>query len=387
MPLRVESPLTPVIDRCLEKLPRLRYATYDALLAELVAVAGHLRIKLPVVHVAKEDEEIYAQAQSYVALGDSDHALAAIDEYVSKYPDNDCGWTEKGRIHTERGEYRQGLAATRRSLEVNPYNTHAWNNLGILLNRTQAPISEVKVAYANALLFDPYNTASMMNMVGPLVVNKEYSEAAAITARAFKLRPDKPLILQKAEALLKELFGGRHGAAAEVLLRGWTEARPRDVDAWHNLGLILLDQGNLDQAIECFTVVHQLAPEDNFSVLQLAKLCFQKQKGRECLDHCNRLLASGYEPLVAVSLKARVLNYMVGLDAALSFLLPYIDNNPENDALWVVLSEIYEYRDDYGSALAALQNAKRLLQGGQGEHRADNLRFVVEKMQQLSAMK
>ncbi len=252
-PLPLESPLMPVISRCLEKEPDRRYATYDAFLRDLSAVARELQIKLPkVVHVAKEDEELYAQAQSYVALGDKDRALRAIDEYVSKYAENECGWTEKGRIHLERDEYAQGLVATRNSLDVNPYNTHAWNNLGILLNRTTAPIAEVKKAFANALHFDPYNTAAMMNLIGPLVLHKEYSEAAALTARALKLRPDKPLVRQKAEALLKEFLDERHVAAAETLLSGWTEARPADTDAWHNLGLISLDKGALDHAIQCF---------------------------------------------------------------------------------------------------------------------------------------
>lgn len=387
-PLPLESPLMPVISRCLEKEPDRRYATYDAFLRDLSAVARGLQIKLPkVVHVAKEDEELYAQAQSYVALGDKDRALRAIDEYVSKYAENECGWTEKGRIHFERGEYAQGLVATRKSLDVNPYNTHAWNNLGILLNRTTAPITEVKKAFANALHFDPYNTAAMMNLIGPLVLHKEYSEAAALTARALKLRPDKPLVRQKAEALLKEFLDERHVAAAETLLSGWTEARPTDTDAWHNLALISVDKGALDHAIHCFKVVHELSPQDNFAVLQLAKLCFQKKEARECLDYCNKLLQRGYEPLIAVGLKARVLNFVGGYEQALNFLQPYLDHNPENDSLWVVLSEIHEYRDNYVAASKALQSAKRLLERSKGEHKADNLRFVDQKLQQLSAMR
>jgi serine/threonine protein kinase/thioredoxin-like negative regulator of GroEL len=380
-PLPVESPLMPIIVRCLEKKPERRYATYDAFLADLGVVAKKLHIRLPrVMHVAKEDEELYALAQSYVALGDKDHALKAIDEYVSKYAENECGWTEKGRIHFERGEYPEGLAATTQSLEVNPYNTHAWNNLGILLNRTTAPITEVKKAFANALHFDPYNTAAMMNLVGPLVLQKEYSEAADLTAKALKLRPDKPLVRQKTEALLKEFLDERHVAAAETLLHGWTEARPADTDAWHNLGLISLDKGDIDHAIDCFKRVHELAPYDNFAVLQLAKLCFQKKKARECLDYCNKLLQRGYEPLIAVGLKARVLNFVGGYEQALSFLQPYLDNNPENDALWVVLAEIHEYRDNYASAIEALQSAKRLLERNRSEHRSDNLQFVDQKL-------
>lgn len=387
-PLAVESPLMPVIVRCLEKSPDNRYATYDAFLADLHVVAKKLHIRLPrVVHVAKEDQELYARAQSYVALGDKDRALKAIDEYVAKYAENECGWTEKGRIHFERGEYSEGLVATRRSLETNPYNTHAWNNLGILLNRTTAPIAEVKNSFANALQFDPYNTAAMMNLIGPLVLQREYSEAAVLTARALKLRPDKPLVRQKAEALLKEFLDNRQVEAAEKLLYGWTRARPADPDAWHNLGLISLNKGDLDNAIDCFKRVHELAPQDSFAVFQLAKLCFQKKKARECLDYCNKLLQRGYEPLIAVGLKARVLNFVGGYEQALSFLQPYLDHNQENDAIWVVLAEIHEYRDNYDTAIEALQRAKRLLERSTSEHRLDNLKFVDQKLQQLSAIR
>lgn len=387
-PLPVESPLMPVIGRCLEKRPEQRYATYDAFLADLDAVAKKLHITLPwVTHVAKEDQELYAQAQSYVELGDKDRALRAKDEYVAKYPENSCGWTEKGRIHLERNEYPQALAATKQSLKVDPYNTHDWNNLGILLNRTNAPVAEVKKAYASALYLDPLNTAAMMNLIGPLVLEKEYADAAALTGRALKACPDKPRVLDKAQALLKEFMDGKDIAAAKTLLAGWTAARPADVDAWHNLGLISLEQGDLDQAIACFKQVHQLTPEDNFAVAQLAKLYFQKKNGRECLDSCNKLLQRGHEPLLAVSLKARVLNFMGGYNQALEFLQPYIDNDPNDDALWVVQSEIHEFRDNYDAAIKALHNAKRILECSKGLHSADNMRLVDENLRRLSAMK
>jgi serine/threonine protein kinase/thioredoxin-like negative regulator of GroEL len=388
VPLPVESPLMPVIVRCLGKKPEHRYDTYDALLADLGVVAKKLRVRLPlVVHVAKEDEELFAQAQSYVVLGDKDRALKAIDEYVSKYSANYCGWTEKGRIHFERAEYQQGLAATKQSLEANPYNTHAWNNLGILLNRTKAPLDEVKKAFANALHFDPFNTVAMMNLIGPLLLKKEYSEAAALTAKALKLSPDKPLVLTKAQELLREFIGDRDVAAAKTLLTGWTAARPSDVDAWHNLGLIFMDQGDLDQAIVCFKQVHQLALEDNFALVQLAKLYFQKKKARECLEYCDKLIQRGHEPLLAVSLKARVLNLVGGYEQSLEFLQPYINHNPRNDVLWVVLAEIHEYRDNYEAAVKALHNAKRVLEEGKGQHDADNLRFVDEKLRQFLEMR
>lgn len=385
-PLTIESPLMPIIARCLEKKPEHRYATYDALLVDICRVAKKLQIKLPrAVHVSKEDEELYTQAQSYVALDDMDRALEIINEYISKYGENECGWTEKGRIHFERSEYQEGLEATKRSLGLNPYNTHAWNNLGILLDKTKAPLAEVKRAFANALRFDPYNTAAMMNLIGPLVLQKEYTEAAALAAKALRLRPDKPLVLAKTKELFREFMEERNFHAAQTLLEGWTEARPQDINAWHNLGLNYMNQGVLDKAISCFEQVHLLAPEDSFAVTQLAKLCFQAKKVNECLDYCNTLLQRDHEPLLAVSLKARVLNFISGYEQAIQFIQPYIDHSPSNDALWVILAEIHEYHDKRSAAISALQKAKQILEKESKHSNIDNLQFVDTKLKQLMA--
>lgn len=385
-PLAIESPLMPIISRCLEKKLEHRYATYDALLDDLRAVAKKLQVKLPrVVHISKEDEDLYAQAQSYVALGDKDRALYVINDYVSRYSENECGWTEKGRIHFEREEYQEGLEATRQSLELNPFNTHAWNNLGILLNNTKAPVAEVKKAFANALRFDPYNTAAMMNLIGSLVLQKEYAEAAALTAKALRLRPDKPLVLAKTKELFRELMVWRDFHAAQTLLEGWTEARPQDVDAWHNLGLVFMDQGVLNKAISCFEQVHLRTPEDNFALTELAKLCFQAKKSRECLDYCNKLLQRNQERLLAVSLKARTLNFIGGYEQAVQFIQPYLDQNPNSDTLWVILAEIHEYRDNKSAAISALQKAKQILERESKHNNAENLQFVGIKLKQLMA--
>ena len=383
-PVPVESPLMPIINRCLEKKPERRYATYDAFLADLHALAKKRHIKLPqAIHFSQEDEELYAQARSYVVLGDKDRALRTINEYVSKYAGNSCGWTEKGRIHFQRGEYTDSFLATKRSLELNPYNTHAWNNLGLALNRTEASFAEVKKAFATALCFDPQNTAAMMNLIGPLILQKNFAEAATLTAMALKLLPDKPLVVAKAEALLTEFMEQRDFAAASILLAGWTTARPGDVDAWHNLGLMSLQEGNIDQAITSFKQVHLLAPDDSFAVVQLAKLYFQKKKSRECLECCNMLLQRGHQPLLAVSLKARVMNFVLGYAEALDFLQPYLDAHPNDDALWVVLAEIYEHRENYAGAIEALQHAQFVLEGSDSKHKRDNQQFIKAKLKAL----
>lgn len=384
-PVPLDSPLYPVIQRCLEKRPQRRFISYPELEKDLRVVAKDLRVPVPAdVRADRKDVELYAKAQSLVALADTTGALNAIDEYVSNFEENSCGWTQKGVIHLERGEYEEALAATRRSIALYPFNSHVWNNLGIVLNRTGAPMTEVQRAYAEALLLDPLNTAAMMNAVGSLFVTGELLDAASLTARALNMSPQKPLILQKAHALLRECWDARNFAAMRVLLDGWAGARPDDVDAWHNLGLLALDEKDWDKAIECFGRVRHLNPEDRFALLQLAKLYFRKKRGKECLACCDTLIQCGYESLVAVSLKARVINFLGQYGAAVAFLEPYLQQNPRNDTLRVVLAEIHEFRDDFDAAITALREAKRILGNNIGEHTAENLQYVETRLAELS---
>ena len=74
-------------------------------------------------------------------------------------------------------------------------------------------------------------------------------------------------------------------------------------------------------------------------------------------------------------------------DRALAFLKPYLDHNPANDALWVVLAEIHEYREELVTAIDALGNAQRLLRGNSSENRTESLQFVNQKIEQILARK
>ena len=380
-PMQLNSPLMGVINKCLEKKPEKRYSNYDSLLSDIRVISKKCNIKLPPVQqVSKEDEELYAKAQSYVALGDKERALSEIDEYVSRYQENYCGWTEKGRIHYERGEYTKGIDATKKSISLNPYNTHAWNNLGILLKRTDAPQMEVIDAFNNALLFDPYNVVAMANLLEPLLSEGMINEATVVASKALQLNPNKPSILHNSEALLNKLMEQQDFLNADQLLTKWTKARPQDSNAWHNLGLVSVAQKNIDIAIESFRHVQELIPNDDFSVEQLAKLYFEKKKAPECLECCNTLLERKHKMSLAVSLKARILNYIGGYKRALEFLTPYIKQNPKNDALLVVRSEVHEYRDNFNAAIQDLREARSILVKRVGSEISDNLSYIDQKI-------
>jgi len=103
----LDSPLMPIINRCIAKDRTKRYQSYNKLLEDLQYIGKKAGIKLPPSpsNIGVEAEELYMQAQSFVALKQPEKALEAINEYVRLAPENYCGWTEKSRIHLERDEY------------------------------------------------------------------------------------------------------------------------------------------------------------------------------------------------------------------------------------------------------------------------------------------
>lgn len=385
-PIQINSPLMNIIERCLKKNPAERYRSYDALLNDIYALANALNLQLPKqAKTSKEHEELYSKAQSYVALGDRDKALKVINEYVSIYSENECGWTEKGRIHFEREEYDKALTATEKSISLNPYNTHSWNNYGVLLDKTGAKFADIEAAFLKALRLDPYNTSALINLVGPSIQNYRSLDAAKYLANALKIRPEKPLVLSKAKVFLRLLMENSSFDEAKILLESWTRARPNDLIPWHNLGLIYQRDQEIDKAILCFSNVINLDKNDDFALSQLAKLTFQAKKGKVCIEYCNELLNRGKDILLAVSLKARTLNFMGAYGQAVEFLKPYIKHNPNSDALLVVLADIHEYRENFNEALVALNSAKDILEKSNNQQNSDNLNYIRIKIRNIKS--
>lgn len=383
-PQAVASPLMPVIARCLEKRADRRFATYDALLAAVSAVAKQVGVRLPAFrHEDRDDEELYAKAQSYVALGDAERALSCIDEYTKRFGDRACGWTEKGKLHYQRGEYGAGVRATQRSIALEPYNTRSWNNLGVGLGRTGAPKDQVRKAYKLALQLDEGNTSAMINLAGFLATAGELDEAGGLTLRALRRRPDKDTTVNNAKFVMQRLFEAQALPAARALLEGWCEVRPTDAFAWHNLGLLGQAAQEHSAALRCFENVRQLDPDDMFAVEQLAKLSFQVGQLDRCLGYCDLLLERRHNPTLGMSLKARALSHTRGYAAALAFIKPWIDAAPKNDTLLVTLADVAETHGHVAQAVAALEAAAALVRSLGGVNADENLSYLHEKLARL----
>ena len=385
-PVTIQSPLMPIISKCLAKNSGDRYDSYQSLLEDLKSLARRLNmaVYLP-TKVQQEDEELYARAQSYVALGKPEEALKHINLYTAKYPDAACGWTEKGKIHLERQELSASVNATNRSLALDPFNTHAWNNLAIGLHQSKAPIQDVKAAYKKALYFDPGNTPAIANYAGALARESEWDEAAFWGAMGIMADPGYPRMNDLVNVLFKELMDHKQFPAVQTLLEGWRKAKPENLDVWNNLGIVYGMLGRHKDAFSCFSHLHKHQPHESFPLIQATKEAFLAAEYQHCIAHARLLLERRIEPLLAVTLTARSLSKLNGLQEAMTFFEPYLRNSPTNDGLWVVAAEMFEDHGRIQDAFESIQRAWAIVSHAP-EHPGDGekFRFLKEQLNRLN---
>lgn len=269
----IRSPFWPVIEVCLARDPDDRWQSPADLAQAIREIAHDLDLPCPPVVPPQPTglEDLFARAQSFVALGKPSEALAAVDSYLRKAPDAFWAWTERGNILMRMDRYADAEGPTRRSLQLDPTNSHAWNNLGIILNRLQR-FDESCGAYEQALLCDPLNGGAMMNAAVPLCAVGQVDRAGALLSTALRLAPEKQSLRLNAGNVAGLMLKNRDLGAAEDLLRALIETDATDGMAWHNLGVVLHATGRRVEALRCVRNALECEPESEDSRVLLARL-------------------------------------------------------------------------------------------------------------------
>lgn len=377
--------LMPLVEKCLAKNRKDRYQTYDGFLKDIKKHSASLNIKIPPqVILNAEHEELYAKAQSYTAIGEMPKAHEFICEYVNKYPENYCGWTEKGRIEYDLGLFDDAISSTNQSLDINPYNSHAWNNLGILYGKANAPVEKRIYALEQAIKYDPFNAGALANLIGPYLDSGNYRAATDTSNKVLSLNHEKHNVQHNVKSAIITLLEKRKTELSFELLSTWIKYFPDDLDSWHNLGLTALATNNIDKAIECFEKTYNANPNDNFALEYLAKLYFDKKKGIQCIEACNELIQRKHKLGLAVGLKARVMNFMGAYGPAINLLFPYVKHNPDNETFLLIKAEIHAYNEKYKQALQDYQRALKIVERNNPPDLAERKQFIMAHISELN---
>lgn len=293
---RLDSPLGPVVARCLAKAPSDRYPGFAALRGELEGLlrqAGGESVAVPQVRGA-EAHELSNRGLSLAQLGRVDEALehygraleAAVDDAQAARIRNNRGnlLRKRGRldeataelrraleldpsypaplvnlglVHVEAGQLGEAVACFRKALELDAADSMAWQSLGVALSRA-GRTEEALRCHEKAIEFDPRDAESWFSKGLDLGALGRREESLPCFEQALALDPRHVKAWMARGVALGDL--GR----AEQALQAFDEALrldPSDPQCWYNRANVHVQAGDFDQALQGFRRATELAPD------------------------------------------------------------------------------------------------------------------------------
>ncbi|HEV2913504.1 MAG TPA: tetratricopeptide repeat protein [Pyrinomonadaceae bacterium] len=181
----------------------------------------------------------------------------------------------------------------RKTIELNPDYTDAYNNLGVLLLRDRALYAEAEALFRKAIELKP-DYASAYNNLGVLLSKDaaHYAEAEAAYRKAIELKPDYANAYNNLGLLLSK--DAARYAEAEAAYHKAIELKPDDFHAYYNLGMLLGDTALYAKAEAAYRKAIELKPDYFNAHRNLRNLLHLQGRNTEALHLAERTLQ--FEP-------------------------------------------------------------------------------------------
>lgn len=241
-------------------------------------------------------------AKAYFFLGENQEALAQLEKYEAFATSSEAR-TLQGRVYASLGRRAEAEAIFKEILSKEPNNIDAqfgMAEVSLLTGRSETAIREIKALLSHApdnrrallslvLLYDdklqfnnaePYISQAVFYFPhDPLVLftagqhyqkTRNWTQALRYYEAAAAIRPSYPRLAErKAQTLLGM---GRYQEAATELEETIRGAGRRDANVWSILAEIFERQGNIEQALQCYSEALRLAPNDELARLAAENL-------------------------------------------------------------------------------------------------------------------
>jgi len=151
-----------------------------------------------------------------------------------------------------------------------------------------------------------------------------------------------------------------------------------DVETREHLAAAYVRTDDLELALDEFSKLIELAPDNIQYSLNKANLLYELEKYEECRDLCNSMSENGEKPAVASYILSRVELAEGKLESAEKNVNSAIEKSEEFESAWLLRADIRYKREDYSGALSDLDH---LLNGGQ-----ESDEVLLQKGKVLEAM-
>jgi eukaryotic-like serine/threonine-protein kinase len=162
---RLQSPLSPVVERCLQKEPNMRYQSFAELRTDLDALLKSETGGVEKAGAAKglAAWELYNKAYSLSNLGQLDDALVWYDKALEADPQNADAWNNKGACQHKLGRMEDAIKSFSRALACDKQNAAALRNMGTSLSAL-GRLHEASDVLRKAAVLEPSSESVWLNL-------------------------------------------------------------------------------------------------------------------------------------------------------------------------------------------------------------------------------
>ncbi len=260
-PPQLDSPLLPVIRRCVEKEPDKRYQSFADLRAELEPLLMELTGETV---IPPEPAEMNAAAWlnkglSLKNLGQLDEAIACYDRAIEMNPPArsiSLAWNNKGNCFLNRGRSQEALQCFETALQHNSMNEKAWCNKGFALHNL-GRFSEALECYDKALKAEPAYAIAWANKSNTYLSMGDYEKAIICADEAIKFDKGNDAAWNNKGAAY---FASGYLPEALTCYQNALAVNPNEMTTHYNMGLVFNNMKKYKEAIECYDRVLAIRP-------------------------------------------------------------------------------------------------------------------------------
>lgn len=249
----VDSPLFPIISKCLEKDPNKRYQTFKELRLDLEQILYSMnkeKVRIPEL-MELEIWELSNKGYSFNILGLYDQALDYLDKSLLLDPTFSYSWLNKGVVLGNMNRFDEAILCYEKSILNNPSDKRAHLNLGSCLARKEK-YHEAITYFDNAISIDPNYADAWNNKGASLAELKNYDEAIKCYDNALRVDPYlKVGWLNKGNLLLKICNFGEAINCLENSLKN----NQTDKEILCQIGYCHVELKNFENAINIYNTI------------------------------------------------------------------------------------------------------------------------------------
>ncbi|MBI5707363.1 MAG: tetratricopeptide repeat protein [Armatimonadetes bacterium] len=189
-------------------------------------------------------ELLALKGEVLTVLGDPQQGIDVLTRSVSIDPFDAHAWFELGEAHHDLKNLAEAETAFRRATEIDPADAGPENNLGVVLMQA-GKLKEAEAHLRRAVAIYPRWTVAV-NSLGSLLFDlQRYREAEECFRTALEIEPSNMLVLGNLGNVLRQTGQVKE---AEKLLRGAIERSPGHPAPYDMLGLLLWQTGRPAEA-------------------------------------------------------------------------------------------------------------------------------------------